>query len=79
MRGENSFHPAFGFKLNLKFKFYKQGCYDYHAKGSRCWQYTVVLRGNKEMLGARGEYFEPKLGFEKSTPIMQNKKKIVFF
>ena len=33
----------------------------------------------KKILGARGEYFEPKLGFEKSTPIMQNKKKIVFF
>ena len=33
----------------------------------------------KKIFGARGEYFEPKLGFEKSTPIMQNKKKIVFF
>lgn len=31
----------------------------------------------QKMLGARGEYFEPKLGFEKSTLIMQNKKKIV--
>ena len=31
----------------------------------------------EKMLWARGEYFEHKLGFEKSTLIMQKKKKIV--
>ena len=32
----------------------------------------------EKMLWARGEYFEHKLGFEKSTLIMQKKKKIVW-